>query len=140
MKPLRPFALIAIALSVTAAPAIAQTVIIEEEAPSTTVVPAPAQDPVVVAPSQETTGSIAIPVERQTEIREIFVEAAPAPVTVDFDVSTGVVVPDTVTLQPLPPRVVEIVPEYQGYEYFALEDGRMVIVEPASSKVVYIAS
>lgn len=140
MKPVRPFVLVALALSVTAAPAIAQTVIIEEEAPTTTVVPAPAQDPVVVAPSQETTGSIAIPVERETEVREIFVESAPAPVTVDFDVTTGVVVPETVTLQPLPPRVIEIVPEYEGYEYFALEDGRVVIVEPATSKVVYIMS
>jgi hypothetical protein len=60
------------------------------------------------------------------------------PVDIDIDVNVGVVVPRTVTLQALPPRVIEIVPAYRGYEYFVLADGRIVIVEPATFKVVYI--
>jgi hypothetical protein len=59
-------------------------------------------------------------------------------VDIDIDVNVGVVVPRTVTLRPLPPRVIEIVPAYRGYEYFVLADGRIVIVEPGTYKVVYI--
>jgi hypothetical protein len=60
------------------------------------------------------------------------------PVDVDFDVNVGVAVPRTVTLRPLPPRVIEIVPAYRDYEYFVLADGRIVIVEPDTLKIVYI--
>lgn len=85
-----------------------------------------------------TTSAIDMTPEQETEVRQIFVETAPEPVVVDFDVATGVVVPDTVTLQPLPPTVVEVVPDYADYQYFALEDGRIVIVEPTTLEVVYI--
>ncbi|WP_099863908.1 DUF1236 domain-containing protein [Pararhizobium haloflavum] len=116
-----------IAGSLLAGPAIAQTVIVEE-APQT--LPAPVE----AAPS----GSVVITTEQVPEIRRVFVESAPEPVAVDFDVVTGAVVPDTVTVQPLPQPVVELVPQYEGYNYVALQDGRYAIVEPASSEVVYV--
>ncbi|WP_084465816.1 MULTISPECIES: DUF1236 domain-containing protein [unclassified Aminobacter] len=47
-------------------------------------------------------------------------------------------VPRTIELRPLPPRIVEIVPAYEGYEFFLLPDGRIVIVEPDTPKVVYV--
>ena len=50
----------------------------------------------------------------------------------------GVAVPSTVVLHPLPPRVIEIVPDYRGYEYFVLADGRIIIVEPGTLKIVYV--
>jgi len=90
--------------------------------------------------SNETTGSIDVTNEQQREIRQVFVDNRAEPVDVDFDVSLGAAVPTTVTLQPLPPRIVEIVPAYQGYEYFVLADGRIVIVEPATHQVVYIVT
>jgi hypothetical protein len=89
-------------------------------------------------PSTETTGSIDINTEQRTEITQVFREVKSEPVDIDVDVSVGVTVPRTVTLQPLPPRVIEIVPAYRGYEYFVLADGRIVIVEPGTLKVVYI--
>jgi hypothetical protein len=89
-------------------------------------------------PSTETTGSIDIKAEQKTEITKVFREVKAEPVDVDIDVNVGVVVPRTVTLRPLPPRVIEIVPAYRGYEYFVLADGRIVIVEPGTLKVVYI--
>ena len=46
--------------------------------------------------------------------------------------------PTTVEFHPLPARIVEIVPQYRGYEYFVLADGRIIIVEPSSHEVVYI--
>lgn len=99
------------------------------------------QDPDQAAtdrPSGETTGSIDISTEQRTEIRNIFVENKVEPADIDVDLSVGVAVPQTVELHPLPPRIVEIVPAYRGYEYFVLADGRIIIVEPATHKVVYI--
>jgi hypothetical protein len=89
-------------------------------------------------PSNETTGSININTEQKTEITQVFREVKSEPVDVDFEVNVGVVVPRTVTLRPLPPRVIEIVPAYRSYEYFVLADGRIIIVEPGTLKVVYV--
>lgn len=116
------FAAVMASSAFIAAPAFSQVVI--EEAP-VEVVPAPGTVEV-------------IPVERVGEVREVFVEAAPEPVAVDFEITTGSVVPDTVTLQPLPPRIVEIVPQYDGYQYVAVEGGSYAIVEPATSEIVYV--
>jgi hypothetical protein len=57
---------------------------------------------------------------------------------VNFSVNVGIEVPRTVELRPLPPRVVEIVPQYRRYRYFMLADGRIIIVEPSSYKIVYV--
>jgi hypothetical protein len=89
-------------------------------------------------PSNETTASIDISTEQKTELTQVFRSEKAEPVDIDIDVNVGVVVPRTVTLRPLPARVVEIVPAYRDYEYFVLADGRIVIVEPGTFKVVYI--
>jgi hypothetical protein len=89
-------------------------------------------------PSMETTGSIDISTEQRTELTTIFREEKAEPVDIDVDVNVGAAVPRTVTLRPLPPRVIEIVPEYREYRYFVLADGRIVIVDPDSFEVVYI--
>lgn len=89
-------------------------------------------------PSNETTGSININNEQRTEITQVFREAKSEPVDIDIEVNVGVAVPRTVTLRPLPPRVIEIVPAYRDYEYFVLADGRIIIVEPGTFKIVYI--
>jgi hypothetical protein len=88
--------------------------------------------------SNETTASIDITTEQRTEIHNVIVENDAKPVDVDFDVNVGVVVPRTVELRPLPPRIVEIVPAYRTYKYILLADGRILIVEPASLKIVYV--
>jgi hypothetical protein len=84
-------------------------------------------------PSNETTASIDI-----TSIRNVIVESKAEPVDLDIEVNVGVVVPRTVELRPLPPRIIEIVPAYRSYEYFVLADGRIIIVEPGTLKVVYV--
>lgn len=89
-------------------------------------------------PSSETTGSINISTEQKTEVRKILVQNKVEPAKVDVEVNVGVAIPRTVRLHPLPPRIVEIVPAYRGYEYFVLADGRIIIVEPSSHKIVYI--
>jgi hypothetical protein len=57
---------------------------------------------------------------------------------VHFAVRVGVAIPRTVVLHPLPPRIFEIVPDYQGYEFFVLPDGRIAIVDPTSYEIVAI--
>ena len=55
-----------------------------------------------------------------------------------MDLNIGVRIPQTVVLHPLPPEIVRIVPDYDGYRYFILADGTIVIVDPDSFTVVYV--
>ena len=45
--------------------------------------------------------------------------------------------PATVRFHPLPPRIVEIYPEWRGYEVI-LVHGRYIIVRPQTHEIVYI--
>jgi hypothetical protein len=79
--------------------------------------------------------------EQQTEIRTAITQVNVQPVTnidIDIDINVGVVIPQTVTLTPLPARVVTLLPQFAGYLFFLLPDGRIVIVAPTTLKVVYI--
>jgi hypothetical protein len=98
------------------------------------------------ADSQDETQTGAVPpaevtVEQKTEIKQVVQEVDVEPVAVDdidFDINVGVAVPQTIVVHPLPPRIVEIVPEYEGYRYFILADGRIIIVEPDTLEIVVI--
>jgi hypothetical protein len=54
---------------------------------------------------------------------------------VNFSLSVGTVVPRDVQFQPLPADVVEIVPQYRGYDFFVVRED-IVIVEPSTYKIV----
>lgn len=95
------------------------------------------------ATEPETTGSTNatadISDEQRTEIHQTIVESHVEPVAhVDFDIDVGIAVPSTIVLHPLPPRIVEIVPAYRGYEFFMLADGRIIIVDPGTHAIVYV--
>ncbi|MER9291344.1 DUF1236 domain-containing protein [Mesorhizobium sp. M0510] len=95
------------------------------------------------ASTQDTTstGSINnVTVEQKTEVTQIIRETKIEPVSnVDFDITVGVEVPrQKVRLHRLPARIVKIVPAYESYEYFVLADGRIVIVDPDTFKIVLI--
>ncbi len=79
-------------------------------------------------------------VEQKTEVTQIIRETNVAPVArVDFDISVGIEVPrEKVRLHRLPARIIKIVPAYETYMYFVLADGRIVIVDPDSYKIVLI--
>lgn len=87
------------------------------------------------------TGSINnVTVEQKTQVTQIIRETKVQPVAnVDFDISIGVEVPrHKIRLHRLPARIVKIVPAYEAYEYFVLADGRIVIVDPDTLKIVLI--
>ncbi|MDA9436262.1 DUF1236 domain-containing protein [Bradyrhizobium sp. CCBAU 51627] len=56
---------------------------------------------------------------------------------VNFSLSVGTVVPRDIHLQPLPAEVVEIVPQYRGYNFVLVKD-EIVIVEPSTYKIVTV--
>lgn len=82
--------------------------------------------------------NVNITTQQTTEIKQAITQVNLAPVSVDFDVNLGVAVPKTVKLVALPARIVEIVPQFQGYLFFVLADGRIVIVAPDTLKIVAI--
>ncbi|MBI5113753.1 MAG: DUF1236 domain-containing protein [Rhodovulum sp.] len=60
---------------------------------------------------------------------------AAAPVARPVTYTVGSVLPETVTVAPVPRRVVVQVPETRGYEY-AVVNGRVLLVEPGTNTVV----
>ncbi|GEM_PF-6770484 len=60
------------------------------------------------------------------------------PAQVEFDERIDARVPDTVTLEPLPPPVVAEVPEVRSYDYFVDRSEHVVIVDPDTHEVVGI--
>ncbi len=54
---------------------------------------------------------------------------------IGVDIAVGVAVPRTIVLNPLPPTIVEIVPEYRRYRFVAVE-GRILIVDPVTFEIV----
>jgi hypothetical protein len=65
--------------------------------------------------------------------------ATSQPKDIHIAVNVGAPVPGDVDLEPLPPNVVDIVPEYRGYEY-AVANDEVVIIEPSTRKVVEVIS
>jgi hypothetical protein len=87
----------------------------------------------------DTGTSISITDQQKTEIHQSITELNVAPVaSVNFEINVGVVVPKTIKLTPLPVRIVKILPKFKGFLFFVLADGRIVIVDPGSLKIVII--
>ncbi|TIU81558.1 MAG: DUF1236 domain-containing protein, partial [Mesorhizobium sp.] len=94
-----------------------------------------------VETDQNKTASINnVTVEQRTQVTQIIHETKVEPVRdISFDISVGIEVPrHKVRLHRLPARIVKIVPAYESYEYFVLADGRIVIVDPDTYKIVLI--
>jgi hypothetical protein len=85
-----------------------------------------------------TNAKVDINEEQATEIRTAVKEVNVEPVDVDFEINIGVAVPRTVVLHPLPRHIVEVVPVYEGFQFFILADGTIVIVDPGTFQVVYV--
>jgi len=85
-----------------------------------------------------TTATVAPPAEKRTQIvSAIKSEKIQETTNVNFNISVGAVVPTSVRFHPLPPRIVEIYPEWRGYEVI-LVHGRYIIVRPQTHEIVYI--
>jgi len=85
-----------------------------------------------------TSATAAPPAEKQTQITSAIRSERVEEVTnVNFNISVGTAIPASVRFHPLPPRIVEIYPEWRGYD-FILVHGRYIIVRPQTREIVYI--
>ena len=85
-----------------------------------------------------TSATAAPPAEKRTQIvSAIRSEKIQETTNVNFNISVGATIPASVHFHPLPPRIVEIYPEWRGYEVI-LVHGRYIIVRPQTREIVYI--
>ena len=78
------------------------------------------------------------PAEKRTKITSAFKQEKVEEVTnVNFNLSIGTAVPAGVRYHPLPSRIVEIYPEWRGYD-FILVRGKYFVLRPHSHEIVYI--
>jgi len=93
-------------------------------------------------PGMEKTGrsaanDVKLDSNQQTKVRDAFRNERADNITkVDFNIRVGGVVPDHHHFYPLPATVVDIVPQYRGYDYIVAND-EIVIVEPGTHHIVY---
>jgi len=85
-----------------------------------------------------TSATAAPPAEKRTQIvSAIKSEKIEETTNVNFNISVGATVPATVRFHPLPQRIVEIYPEWRGYDVIFVH-GRYIIVRPQTHEIVYI--
>jgi hypothetical protein len=86
-----------------------------------------------------TKGNIDLTPEKRTRIHDVIVRERRAPRlgSVDFDVSVGARVSRSTRFLALPGTIVEIEPEWRGFEYFMIAN-QIVIVDPRSMEIVAI--
>ncbi|MBR0867166.1 DUF1236 domain-containing protein [Bradyrhizobium sp. YCK136] len=95
-------------------------------------------------PDSRTTGNAATsataapPAEKRTQITSaIKQEKVEEATNVNFNLSVGTAVPAGVRYYPMPSRIVEIYPEWRGYD-FILVHGKYIILRPRTHEIVYI--
>lgn len=90
------------------------------------------------APEQAPGNTVTLNSRQQTEVRGALANERVQNIDrVDFSVTTGTIVPAYVSIQPLPDRIVGIVPEYRGYDY-AMVRSDIVIIEPRTRRIVTV--
>lgn len=77
--------------------------------------------------------------EQKTKIRETVIKSGPrvSKTNINFSLSVGTVVPRTVHFAALPPVLVEVYPQWRGYEYFIVEE-EIIIIDPRTLKIVAV--
>jgi hypothetical protein len=85
-----------------------------------------------------TSATAAPPAEKRTQIVSAIKQEKVEEVTnVNFNISIGTAVPSSVRYHPLPPRIVEIYPEWRGYDFIVVR-GKYIILRPQTHEIVYI--
>jgi hypothetical protein len=76
--------------------------------------------------------------QQRTRLSHSFARVNVQPLNnVNFSISVGTAIPRDVRLHPLPADVVEVVPQYRGYNFVMVRD-EIVIVDPATYKIVTV--
>ncbi|MGH1572100.1 DUF1236 domain-containing protein [Methylobacterium sp. P31] len=73
---------------------------------------------------------------QRTEFRSSITRLGVSPARdVSFGLTVGTAIPHSVTLHRLPPAIISLVPEYEGYEFVLVRDD-IVIVDPDTYEIV----
>jgi hypothetical protein len=80
-----------------------------------------------------------ISAQNRAQIHDVFVKERGAPRVehVDFALAVGTAVPRSVHIVQVPREIVDIEPQWRGYEYFMVGD-QVVIVDPRSMEIVAV--
>ena len=85
-----------------------------------------------------TAATAAPPAEKRTQISSAMKQEKVEEVAnVNFNLSIGTAVPAGVRYHPMPSRIVEIYPEWRGYD-FILVRGKYFVLRPHTHEIVYI--
>ena len=82
-------------------------------------------------------GTAKLSTEQRTKISTIFRQHRVAPQKLDISVRVGVRVPDRVHFYPIPVQIVEVYPEWRGYDYIMVGD-EILVVDPRTHEIVAI--
>lgn len=84
------------------------------------------------------TGERQVTEQQRTRITTSIRQANVQPLrNVNFSVSVGAVVPSSVRFHPVTPAIVEVYPQYRGYQFVLVEE-EIVVVEPRTRKIVTV--
>lgn len=88
---------------------------------------------------QRSVGSVTLSPVQRTKIHETIISGNNIHRVdhVDFWISVGVRVPDTVTFYDIPETIVDIVPQYRGFRYIVVEE-QLVIIDPDTLEIVVV--
>lgn len=90
-----------------------------------------------VTTGQGAAGAARLSTEQRTKITSIIRTHKVAPVHLNVTVRVGTRVPDSVHFYPLPVEVVDVYPEWRGYDYIMVGD-EIVVLDPRTHEIVAI--
>lgn len=129
--------------------AIAQTTIIERDAPPPRTIIERETGPTTIIErdvprtriiERQTTGSVTLSPEDEVRVRRYIVEERVRPAEVRDSVTVGSTVPGFVDLYDFDEGVDDDIPALGTYQYFRSPDNKIVLVDPADRRVVRIIS
>ena len=82
-------------------------------------------------------GSAKLSTEQRTKITTIFKQHKVEPTKLSVSVSVGTRIPTSVHLYPIPVQVVEVYPEWRGFNYILVGD-QIIVVNPRTHEIVAI--
>jgi hypothetical protein len=82
-------------------------------------------------------GAANLSTEQRTKITTIFKQHKVEPAHLNISVHVGATVPTSVHFYPVPTEVVEVYPEWRGYDYILVGD-EIIIINPRSHQIVAI--
>ena len=75
--------------------------------------------------------------EVQSSFHEHVTSANVTPAAVDTELAVGAMVPEDVTLNPVPAEIIGSAPDLEGHEFFVVDD-RIHVVDPETREIVTI--